>query len=220
MYAVHNYEFPSVLWKLDRYGKLRGEYWSNGHISDVKEGRYKGRRVMLVGAMDNERVTTSLAVLDYENPSGFAPSEDSKYRCENCPNGEPLAFLLFPQTEMSREFKTRPIMSQMRVQTDGTVTITVLQTVQELRGQPAGSGADVWYTLDERLQLVEAETGDTYRRLHSQPELMGRLKHGYGPKCEEQIFPLRFWKGKTFVELPRPKRREISTQRFVPPSRE
>jgi len=201
--AVHNYEFPSVLWKLDRYGKVTGEYWSNGHINVIQESRFNGRSVILVGAMDNERVATSLAVLDYENPSGFAPAENPKYRCENCPQGSPLAFFIFPRTEMSRRFETRPVVSQIRAQPDGRVTVTVVQMTHQLRGEVGPYGADVWYTLDQRLLLAEAESGDMYRRLHSYPELMSQLKHAFGPKCEDEILPVLSWNGAKFVKAHR-----------------
>ena len=209
--ALHNYEFPSLLQKLDTHGNVLSEYWGNGHIDVVQESRYNGRRVMLVGAKDNERVATSLAVLDYANPGGFAPSENPKYRCDDCPRGTPLVFIVFPQTEISREFATRPTLSEIRVEPNGRVTTTVVHSHHRLKSEPGQLGADVWYTLDEHFQLIDAETGDMYRRIHSAPEVVSRLKHAYRPKCEEQIFPVRVWDGMKFVELPRPsKARPIS----------
>ncbi|MCL4524050.1 MAG: hypothetical protein M1453_09435 [Acidobacteria bacterium] len=213
--SVHNYEFPSVLWKLDPHGNVRSEYWSNGHINVVQEGRLNGRRVMFVGAMNNERMAASLAVLDYENPSGSAPAENPKYRCGDCPQGSPLAFFVFPPTEMSREFATRPTVTEIRAQPDGRVTATVVHSRHELQDELGPLGADVWYTLGEHLQLVEAETGDAYRRLHSSVDLVGRLKHPYGPKCEGQIFPVLAWNGKSFTPLPRPHQEKNQAPRIM-----
>jgi hypothetical protein len=51
----------------------------------------------------------------------------------------------------------------------------------------------------------------TYRKLHANPELMLRLKHPFGSKCEEQIFPVLTWNGTKFVELPRPKKGKPSS---------
>lgn len=197
---IHNLWFPSLLQKLDPQGKVLGEYWSNGHIEALHEGVYQGRRAMLVGATNNENFAASLAVLDYHNPSGFAPAAQLKYRCANCPAGAPLAFFIFPATELSRIANFRPVGRELR--TDGMGNFIL--NVQQAPLDPAlgNQGASAYYVLSPTGRIVEGETADSHRLLHSNLETHNRLHHRFGPACEKQLFPVLRW--------------DHQQQRFVP----
>jgi hypothetical protein len=186
----HNLWFPSLLQKLGPRGEVLAEYWSNGHIITLHEGVFQGRRAMLVGATNNENFAASLAVLDYANPSGSAPAANPKYRCTDCPAGGPLAFFVFPATELSRITNFRPVLHDLRSDGSGNFILNVVQAPYDAE---AGGGASAFYVLSSGGSITEAETGDSHRLLHFRLETRDRLSHSFGLACEKQLFPVLRW---------------------------
>ncbi len=199
--AVHNLWFPSVVEKVSPRGDVLGEYWSNGHVEAIREGTSRGRRVLLVGATDNEQIAASLAALDFEHPSGSAPAVNPKYRCRNCPEGSPLSFLVFPPMEIAKELKSRPKITQVRDEPNGEFVVDVLESSFRFPGESDPSLALAFYRLSPEFRVVSAETGDAYWKFHAQLEFQKRLNHRYGPKCEKQLFPVLSRNGGEFVKL-------------------
>jgi phage terminase Nu1 subunit (DNA packaging protein) len=196
----HNLMFPSALLKLDAKGNLLGAYWSNGHIQQVLEANLNGRRVMLVGSMDNENVGASLAVLDYENPSGFAPAKKSEYLCSNCPHGAPLYFLKFPRMELSILSGDRPTVPSLRHWPDGKFVMDVRQGIFRMYKEYKWNLAAI-YTLDSEFRVQSAETDNAYRLVHQDLYLNGKIKHPYGPRDEAELFPVLEWRNGEFIAI-------------------
>jgi hypothetical protein len=192
--GCHQSSFPSFVHKLTARGDLRGEFWTNGHIWTVREASIAARRVVLVGATDNEFKAASLAVLDYQNPSGSAPAENPHYRCASCPRGVPAAFVVFPSTEITRAMVSRGYVVAVWVNAGDRVVVVVAEGSIILPGEQQSMDADAHYTLDARFRVVGAETGDEYKRSHLRLELAGRLNHLFGPHCDAQLFPVRIWR--------------------------
>lgn len=201
--SVHNLNFPSVVQKLTPQGAVAGEYWSNGHIHLVKDAMLGVRRVLLVGGMNNEHKAASLAVLDYENPSGSAPAVKAEYQCAGCPVGTPLAFMLFPQMEISREFDARPFVREIRTGDEDSFVITVLHAGHTFETDKVEVLADALYELDAQFHLRAANAGDGYRDAHNRLEMMGRLNHRFGPRDEAELFSVLWWNGKDFMKIAR-----------------
>ena len=91
--------FPSAIQRLDpKTGVSLGAYWTNGSIvTAALDTSSPAQPKLLVGACYNETKAGSLSVLDALNPNGSAPATLDKYRCMDCPPGEPMAFLVFPK---------------------------------------------------------------------------------------------------------------------------
>jgi hypothetical protein len=199
--SQHTKWFAAVLEKIDDRGELLAQYWSNGHINSIQEGRWQGRRAILVGAMFNDGTRVSLAALDYERPGGSAPAQQAKYRCQNCPPGEPLAFLVFPRTELSRMLEDRPAVSEMRVQADGGILLTTANGTFSVEAGKEISHGDAIYTLDSHFRITGAETGNQYRMIHNRLELVGRIKHVFRPEEDAELFPVLEWRNGEFVAI-------------------
>lgn len=196
---VHNLWFPALLLKLDPQGKPLATYWSNGHIAALHEAFFQGRHAILVAGTNNENFAASLAVLDYASPSGSAPAAIPKYQCMDCPADAPMAFFLFPSTELSRLSNFRPMTHDVRVDGARNLVVNVELTPGGL--EVGGPGGSAFYVLSSAGRVVEAETGDSYRMLHSRLEARNRLNHRFSVACEQQLFPVLRW--------------DHATQRFV-----
>lgn len=196
----HNLEFPAPIQKISPQGEVLGEYWSNGHIATLREGVFQGRRAIFAGGTNNEHYAASLAVLDYADPAGSSPAENTKYLCVDCPSGNPVAFWVFPRMELSRLMNSRPIARDMRLDGAGNLILNV----DQVEDDPAVSRlvGTAFYALSPGGQVLEAETGDMYRQLHSRFESRKRIDHPFGIKCEKQLFPVLRW--------------DHARQRFVP----
>jgi hypothetical protein len=199
---THNLWFPALLQRLGPHGEILAEYWSNGHIHTMQEGVFQGRRALFVGATNNEHFAASLAVLDYASPMGAAPAAKPKYRCTNCPAGSPLAFFVFPATEISHLTNYRPVLRDIRPGSSGSFILNVEQASYDTEHNNPGGSA--FYVFDSAGRIAEAETGDSYRLLHARLEARNRIHHPFRRACEEQLFPVLRW--------------DHAAQRFVPES--
>ena len=104
--------FPACVRKLGPNGEYEGEFWHPGHLSVVKDVTFSGRRLLLLGGTSNDHMAAPLIVLDYDNVTGHIPGVAQRYWCETCPKGQPLAYVAFPQMEVSCELKSQPYSSQ------------------------------------------------------------------------------------------------------------
>jgi hypothetical protein len=201
--ASHSQMFPTVLQKLDPQGRMMGEFWCNGHLTLVEELTLDNRRVMALGGTDNGLMGGSLTFVDYHHPTGSTPARDGPYRCTSCPEGQPLAYFVFPQMDTARVAgRDRPFVREIRVEPDGRMRVTVSQGGKIIR--PPEAPALVFYTLGPDLRVLSAEIGDDFRRIHAELEHSGLLKHPVGPQDEAALFPVLRWSGRGFVKIKKP----------------
>ena len=136
------------------------------------------------------------AVLDRAHPGGHAPAANPKYRCDDCPAGEPLGFVVIPPTPLGR------------IRGDGT-GITDLWVndgrgfvVQMFEGAPAGTtllpGA-LYYTLDEDFTPVRLEVALSYEQMWDALHRAGRIDRAYSPAEERHMGTTLRWQDGTFV---------------------
>jgi len=203
--GTHHYDFPAVVEKRDARGELLAEYWSNWHIGLLAEATMAGRRVILVGATNNESGTNnvpdgaSLAVVDYNHPSGCSPAATKKYTCTGSAAALPLRFFLFPRTDVCHALAHPPYANQAVVGAGVAEIITV-----ECTGTVGSSGAitaHLGYRFDEDFNLVGAEAAETYRAAHSQLRILPEIDHPFGPRDEQEIAAVREWKDGRLVPV-------------------
>jgi hypothetical protein len=187
--------FPSVLYKLDSTGSVRGEYWSNGHITQIELVQWDGRRAVLVGARNNEHGSASLALLDEDQPSGAAPATDPRYQCRTCPAGAPLAFVVFPKPKRLGQLS-------------GTAPVESIQT--DVNGSAVAwvnYGADfavttlAFYSLDHELRPASIGTADTFETACLELARKGSIPPFVPGSGLERLRSLLWWDGTAFREL-------------------
>jgi hypothetical protein len=194
--------FPGVVQRYTRDGRLLGEYWNNGKIWTMRPMRLGDRRLVFVGATNNEHRAAGLAVLDADALSGFAPSTNPDYRCDTCPAGSPVAYFVFPRMEISRTVDARPYVWDVSHDDSGGIIVKVLQSAEPFQpGGPPGMPAFAIYRFDQRFNLREAVIADDYRTLHAHFELLGRLQHPLGAGDDTELLPVLKWDGGAFAPV-------------------
>lgn len=183
--------FPSAIQRLDsRTGVPLGAYWTNGSIvTAALDASSPAQPKLLVGACYNESRAGSLSVIDALNPNGSAPAALDKYRCMDCPPGEPLAFLVFPKpARFAGSDATGPV-ETITLQSDGSVGVRV-------RHATAGPGAQAIgvFQLDASLAPVSVDTADGYLRVYE--TLAARGEAPPAPPVidpEREFLPVLWW---------------------------
>lgn len=185
-------------------GEPTAVYWSAGYIAHVSRGTVDGRQVLFVGAGNNEFKAASLAVYDIQTSAGAPPASNPRYACTDCPQGRPLAFLVFPKTSLGRELLTDAgIIYVDNVMQDAAGQLRVV--VRQGPGVPSLS-ASVLYRFDRNLRLTGAETLTDYQGVRRQLEREGRLPPSATPGDEQELFPVLSWEGRKFVEIAGPQK--------------
>ena len=190
---THGLMFPSVLQELDpRSGAVRQEYWSNGFMEFVAETSWNGRPVVLVGGTDNDFRAASLAVFPPDGVTGATPAIQPAYTCRDCPDGGPQALYLFPTLCAVRP-KGQAYVEEAWVERGDHIRVTVIQ---------GGEATATYYTLGPDGSLLSAEISREFQARHALLERQGVLDHPFGPRDDREMFPVRRWDGRRFVELP------------------
>jgi hypothetical protein len=183
--------FPSAIERLDtQTGAPLGAYWTNGSIvTAALDTSTPAQPKLLVGACFNETRAGSLSVVDALNPNGSAPAALDKYRCMDCPPGEPLAFLVFPKpARFAGSDATGPV-ETITLQSDGSIGVRVRHAV-------AGPGAQAvgMFHLDASLAPVSVDTADGYLSVYN--TLAARGEAPAAPPIidpEREFLPVLWW---------------------------
>jgi hypothetical protein len=187
---THNLWFPSVLQELDPHGAVRQEYWSDGFIELVSETVWKGRPVVLVGGTNNDFRAASLAVFSPNGVRGSTPAARPAYACRDCPAGAPEDLFFFPTLCAARRSGQAGVLEAW-VEHGDRIRVTLVQ----------GRGAS-YYTLGPDGSVLAAEISREFQSQHAVLERQGVLDHPFGPIDDRDMFPVRRWDGRQFLELP------------------
>jgi len=187
--AVAHYTWwPAFVVKLDAAGKAEVRFVNSGTLKILNFVRTADTTYILVGGFNNEQDGGILAVLPAGKPAGTSPQKPgSPYRCDACPPGEPVRYLVFPRSELNQ---TNPNM------VNHVAAIGVTQkSIQVLtREGPEGVFAYYDFSLDPEPQLLSVTFSDPYWRWHKQLEEEGKIKHTQ-EQCPERDGPrgVRVW---------------------------
>jgi len=198
---IHSHEFPTLLLTLDVFGKVLGEYWSNGYIESVATGNRGGIPVWLVGATNNDSRGASLAIFS-DTPQGSAPAAQPDYRCTSCAPGVPSEFLVIPRRCMAELsiVNGQAIIDLAYTDDTGRVFVYVREGPLDADGRPQ---SDVIYSFDSATSQADALVAAGLLTHHRNLERSGVLDHAWSVAEEATLFPVKRWNGTQFVEVPR-----------------
>ena len=169
---------------------VSAEYWSNGYISLVRGATIAGRRVVLVGARNNESEGASLAILDAATPWGSAPAERPQYECRSCPQGRPLRFVKMPKPTRLRALRgTSPVVG-LDVDSLSRIVVKVDHAADAV--QPGGG---VVYTFDAELRPLSVGLYDSFDFACQTLVGMGAIPSLPKTPAIDEVRTVRWWDG-------------------------
>jgi hypothetical protein len=175
---------PAVLVKLDRDGHQLAKFVNWGHIAVVSRLRNSSGSYILVGGISNQCDCAMLAVLREGEVSGNSPPREPAFTCENCPEGRPYRYILFPRSELTLLSGAAYDVLRLIHAEDGHVWVGVSET------RTAESPGPDWikYNLSESFVPQTFTVSDHFWTFHRQMEVEGKLHHTTA-QCPERTQP-------------------------------
>lgn len=185
-YAVHHYTWwPGVLITLNARGERLATFVNSGWIGRVTQSP-DGRHLFISGTT-NLRGSYFFAVLDAARPSGHSPEpRGAPTECLTCPAGDPLRYLVFPRTDISRHQPFPHWPPSAQIYEDGTVFVRVL----------ASEGlkiAETIYELGPDFEVRTARFSDSFWEWHRRLEDEGKLHHRAQDCPERRGLDVQSW---------------------------
>lgn len=180
-------------------GKGRLQFVNSGQLFAVNVAAAGNRRFLLVGGMNNEYDTASLAILDADQDFAMSPqTPGSRYDCGDCPRSFPAKYFLFPRSELN--------LLKMRYWHAAAFI--------EVYGQVAEVSTFETSAAERRVYVLSPEGGfslitssyPAFWKQHRELEESGEIKHS-PEQCPDRLHPrpLRVWTQATgWSEIPLP----------------
>lgn len=174
---------PSLLTVLDADGRRRGTFTNYGWIEQVRW--LTADRLLLAGYSEPLR-GGMVALLDPAILPGQGPvARDSRFYCEACGNGLPLAMAVLPRSEVNEASLSRFNRAVIEVTPSSIVARSIEMPLD------ASGVIDVLYEFTHDLELVRASFGERYWEAHGLLEAQGKITHTQ-EDCPDRDGPRRF----------------------------
>lgn len=193
-WAVHHFTWwPGLLVTLDAQGNRLGTFVNAGWIRGVDPS--PDERHLLLSGVTNSRESYFFGVLDAERPTGRSPEPaDAQTSCLDCPRGDPLQYVVFPRTDISRHQPFPAPGPTLVTRADGTIEAHVLSsdgpniadTIYEF-SPLSGAGATAPY------QLRAVAFSDSHWEWHRRLEQDGRIDHPAAECPHRRSLELQQW---------------------------
>ena len=194
----HNTRWPAFVVRIDASGQASVRFVQSGLIDGLGYWTHDGRGYVLTAGVNDEYASAAVAVLDADGAPAVSPQEPgSAYRCDDCPAGAPLKYLLLPRTELSK-LSSEPYNAAVAI---GANVASLQVTTSEWSTREAAAV----YRLSPAFDPVSVDFTDGYWRVHRELEASGRLDHT-AEHCPERTTPqvVREWSAGAWrtVEVP------------------
>ena len=187
--AYHKPDFPCQFGVLSLEGRLVGEYWNSGYLSDVAFADLDGdgRREILASGLNNEYGKGCLIVFDADRIAGASPQTSPKYLCRELAPGSERAYILFPRTDA--DLLDYPV--------------ETIMTIDPLRNGSFYLNAQVsrvFFEISPALDVVYVHSSHLFQRLHAEAVREGRVRSRLDPDYFERLRRgALYWNGTAWV---------------------
>lgn len=193
--AAHDFTWwPSIVYVLDNRGGVAGKFVNAGWIGTLARITTPQGDRLVAGGISNSQAAGIVAVLDASRVNGHSPeTAGSEFECHNCPAGEPLAYLVFPRTELNQATGSSFNQARVFASPDGLIARTA-EVSPEVARADGGIEAIYQFRFTPTLELKSASFGDRYWDLHRRLEEDGRIHHSRD-QCPDRKGPagIRVW---------------------------
>jgi len=184
--SIHHIEYPNQVVVLDGQGKLTGEYWHPGHLTNMGFADLDGdgKQKLLLAGVNNAEHAATLLVFDPDKVGG-TPQElaEPQSGFQGMPRGTDLATVFFPRTCLALAGPKQEAYNRV---TNLIVTKERLQVQVSLGTNPVDARANL-YDLDYDLRVRSIEARSAFLQAHRELEHAGILKHSLYPDEIRQI---------------------------------
>ncbi len=184
--------FPNQLAILSADGKLLGEFWNSGTLSDMAfvDLERDGKKEILASGQNNEYNKGCLVVFEPSRVSGCSPQSVERYISPGLPAGTERFYILFPKTDV--DLSEPP--------TESVVGFDVLNNDLILIHMHL---SDVHYELGFDLVPRLARTSHHFEQLHEAAVREGRIKSVLDDAYFESLkLGILFWNGRQWTGTP------------------
>jgi hypothetical protein len=198
---IHQTWWPSIVVAFGPDGAAERLFVNAGHVESVARVEVQGRAYVMAGGINNEHRSAALAVLDEYGPAAVSPQSDgSPFACEDCPEGRPRKYFVFPRSEInvaSGAPNSYADAASSRT-ANGSLEVSVRERMQ---GEPRAI-----YRLSPELMPESVAMSDRYWQIHDDLLRAGKLDHK-AENCPERINGtiVRMWEpdtGWTNISVP------------------
>jgi hypothetical protein len=191
----HHLWWPSIVTILDEQWKRQSSFVNSGWVDSL---RWVSADRLAISGFHQAKNGGMLALLDGRNISGASPeAPDSKYACKGCPPGSPLAYAVFPRSELNRVTGS----AFNRASIESTPGRLVVHTLETDIPPDRSYAVDAIYEFSLSMELQRATYGGRYWDRHKALELEGKIKHSRencperdGPPVIEMWDPVKGWR--------------------------
>ena len=185
-WVLHHFTWwPGLLVTFDGRGARLATFVNSGWITSVTQSA--DRRFLIVAGVMNSRSAYFVAALDAEHPDGHSPEPPgSQFECVTCPAGDPIRYIVFPRSDVSREQSFPAGDPTVDGLANGGVQVQV----------PEGAGPNVAatiYQLSPDMGVVQARFSDSFWEWHRRLEQEGRIRHTADTCPERRGTQIQSW---------------------------
>jgi excisionase family DNA binding protein len=192
IFSTQRHFFPCQLAVLEANGRLRGEYWNAGHISDISCADINGdrKKEILFGGQNNEHNKGCLVVFDPAEVGGGSPQKVDKYSCRELAPGTEKAYILFPRTDAD-------IAEAVNEATDA------IEILKDNRIMVRAHISRLLFDFDYGLNLQEVRSSHNFESLHRKFSQEGKIKSVLDDAYFKRLGQtLLYWDGRDWTTTP------------------
>jgi hypothetical protein len=161
--SIHDPDWPCQLAILDSQGRMLAEYWNAGYIMDIvfHDLNGDGADEMLLCGVSNEYGRGFFAVFDPARIAGQSPHADGRYRCAELGQGTYTHYVLFPRSDVRKDYPTEAALS-IALQDTGRLLFTT-------------DHGGLIYELNPDLTVYYVTYSNTFREMHNAARAAGLI---------------------------------------------
>jgi hypothetical protein len=165
LFATHRPDWPCQFVNLSPDGKVRGEFWNSGYITDFIVADITGddRPEIVLGGTNNEYGEGVAIVFDAADIYGASPQLDGRFRCEALSPGSEKFYIRLPRTDADACLWPIEAVSQ-----------SALTQSREFSFQMTGSG--LFFEFDFSFALRRVRNSHQFIQFHKEAVEAGRIK--------------------------------------------
>jgi hypothetical protein len=192
--SLQNPHWPTQLVSLSSQGKVLGEFWNSGHLSDFafadldKDGRVE----ILFAGLNNEYQKGCLVIFEADRIGGSSPQMRDEFRCPELDRGSEKYYILFLRTDV--DIIAYPVEA-----------VGGLNILKNMNISLTAAVSKIMYTLSPDLVMESVTFSHGFMQLHNEAVAEGKIKSTMDEKYRADIKNgILYYDGQGWTSKPTP----------------